>query len=142
MHKNIFTTTFALIISLVSFSQENISEIKKGYKYNNNFEVALAASNHQFSEALSCVHFHGIGKKKQKFKIGYGLRYTGYWAKNRDYVTAPAKITAGQTGPQVLFTEINLAKYDTINFQKSQHHAIFLLIYNTRLLQNWNLALI
>jgi hypothetical protein len=124
MNKNIFTTVFALVITLISFSQENVSETKKGYKYNNNFDIALAAGNSQFSGAASWVHFHGIGNKKQKFKIGYGVRYTSYMAKNKAYVTAPAKITAGKTGPQVLFTEINLAKYDTINFQKSQHHAI------------------
>jgi hypothetical protein len=118
-----FITALAVSISLVSLSQENTPELPKGYKYNNNFDIALAAGNSQFSGAFSWVHFHGVGKK-QKFKIGYGVRYTGYTANNRDYITAPAKITAGQTGPQVLFTAIDLTKYDTITFSKSQHHAV------------------
>lgn len=127
MKTKYWITGLALLIASAAFSQETATTPAKGYKYNNNFDAAFAAGNQEFSTALSWVHFHGVGKK-QKFKIGYGVRYTGYTGKNKNYITAPAKLTSGQTGPQVLFTDINAANYDTINFANSQHNAINLSI--------------
>ena len=123
MKIKIILTSVAMLPSLWSFSQEKAPEPVKGFKYNNNFDLSLAASSSQFSGALSWVHFHGIGKK-QKFKIGYGIRFTTYSATNQNYITAPAKLTSGQTGPQVLFTEINPANYDTLMLGKAQVNAL------------------
>ena len=123
MKIKILLTILILWISLPSFSQESAPKISGGFTYHNNFDLSLAASSGQFSGALSWAHFYGIGKRK-KFQVGYGIRFTSYSGSNQNYVTAPAELTSGQTGPQVLFTEITPENYDTLFVTKAQQNAI------------------
>jgi hypothetical protein len=119
---------FIVLFSLITFfnrhifAQDTPTE-KKGYKYNNNFDLALATNGAQFSGALSWVKFHAITKKK-RFKIGYGLRFTAQGGKDLYYVTAPAILTSKQTGPQVLFSETFLENVDTFFVSKSQNNSL------------------
>jgi len=107
-------------------AQEAMSE-NKGYKYNQNFDVALSTNINQSSGAISWVKFHGI-TKKQRFKIGYGLRFTSQFGNNLNYVTAPAIITSKQTGPQVLFSPIYYENVDTFQVSNAQNNALNLSI--------------
>ena len=119
---------FILLFSFIAFlntnmlAQDALTE-KKGYKYNNNFDFALATSGNQFSGALSWVKLHSITKKK-RFKVGYGLRFTAQGGKNLYYVTAPAILTSKQTGPQVLFSKIYYENVDTFFVAKSQNNLL------------------
>jgi hypothetical protein len=119
---------FLITLSIIAFSnikllaQEPQVE-KKGYKYNNNFDLALSTSGNQYSGALSWVKFHSITKNK-RFKIGYGLRFTSQGGNNLYYVTAPAILTSKQTGPQVLFSEIFYENIDTFFVSKSQNNLL------------------
>jgi len=99
-------------------AQEN-TELKKGFKYNNNFDLSVAANSNQFVGAISWVHFVPTGKK-QKFKIGYGARFNSQFGTNLDYATAPAILTSKQRGPQVLFSEIFNENVDTLFVSSSQ----------------------
>lgn len=119
-----FLLTFSLLafFSIKSIAQDVATE-KKGYKYNNNFDIALATNGNQYSGALSWVKFHNIMKKK-RFKIGYGLRFTAQGGKNLHYVTAPASLTSKQTGPQVLFSKTYYENVDTVFVSKSQNNLI------------------
>jgi len=101
MKKALLFTAFTLLIHNIGFAQD-ATEVKKGYKYNNNFDIALGAGSGQFSGALSWIHFHGIGKKK-KFKIGYGIRFTSYFGSNQNYMTAPPELTAKPESIDTLF---------------------------------------
>ncbi len=127
MKNKIIATTLAVLVTLAAFSQENTTAPPTGYKYNNNFDIALGAGSGQFSGALSWVHFHGIGEKK-KFKIGYGIRFTSYFGSNQNYITAPAKIANKQTGPQVLFVDNFPENLDTLFIAKVQSNALNLSI--------------
>ena len=120
MTKALLLLILSFLLNVSLFAQEPISD-KKGYKFNNNFDLAVAASGNQFSGALSWVKFHSIGKK-QKFKIGYGLRFTSQVGKNLYYVTAPAIITSKQTGPQVLFSEIYYENVDSFYVTSAQNN--------------------
>ncbi|RYU91832.1 hypothetical protein [Emticicia agri] len=80
-------------------------------------DLSVAAGN-GFSPALSYNYLWGIGKKG-KFKIGTGVRLTYFAAQHKDFITAPARLTSGQTGPQVLFVENILANLDTLHLAKS-----------------------
>ena len=120
--------SFLILFSAIVFLNAGIlaqdaSTEKKGYKYNNNFDVALSANGNQYSGALSWVKFHSITKKK-RFKIGYGLRFTGQGGKDLYYATAPAILTSKQTGPQVLFSEIFYENVDTFFVSKSQNNLL------------------
>ncbi len=117
------TLIIVFIVSLFNATAQDSLNIKKGYKYNNNFDVALSSNGNQFSGALSWVHFNAITKKK-RFKIGYGLRFTSQFGNNLNYVTAPAKITSKQTGPQVLFSKIYTENIDTFFVTSTQHNSL------------------
>lgn len=92
------------------------------------FELSLSAGNQQFASALSWSHLYGIGEKR-RFRIGYGLRYTAYWSKNQKFITAPAKLTSKQEGPQVLFSETFEENLDTFQVSSSQANMINAAIY-------------
>lgn len=110
MKKAFLFTAVALLISALGFSQED-TNVKRGYKYNNNFDLALATGGAQSLAALSWVHFNSI-TKKQRLKIGYGLRLNAHTGKNLYYETAPARLTS------------NINNIDTFYVSKSQSNAL------------------
>ncbi|MDX2172011.1 MAG: hypothetical protein SFY56_02750 [Bacteroidota bacterium] len=117
-----------LITLCVNYTQaQDTSHIKKGYKYNNHFDLALAGTGKHFLAALSWVHLHPI-TKKQRFKIGYGVRFNNYYGNNLNYVTAPAKLTSKRTDPGVLFSEIFYENIDTFFVSNSQQNSLNLSI--------------
>lgn len=67
-------------------------------------ELTGSVGSSQGSGALNYSYNWKLGKKK-KFEIGTGVRFTSYFGSNQYFITAPAKITSGGTGPQVLFAE-------------------------------------
>ncbi len=106
MKKTAFLLVISLSISTLSFAQRNQSIA----------DVAVAAGG-GFSPALSYNYNWGLGKKG-KFKIGTGIRFTYFGGHHKDLITAPATLTSGEKGPQVLFTETILANLDTLHLAK------------------------
>ncbi|MCU0391648.1 MAG: hypothetical protein MUE81_11075 [Thermoflexibacter sp.] len=104
------------------FAQEN----KKSFKYNHNFDLAISGGN-GFSTALSWSHFHKIGKKG-KFQLGYGVRLTSLFGNNVDHITAPAKLTTGNTGLGVIAQETITANLDTLIINTMQVNSLNLTI--------------
>lgn len=93
--KRILCFLFCFYICLFTqhlLAQNSSETTPRGYKYNNNFDVAFGiGSGNEFSVATSLIHLHGIGKAK-KLKIGYGIRLTNYFGITKIYKTAPAKL--------------------------------------------------
>lgn len=112
-----------ILLNYTTFYSQEVSPEKKGYKYNNNFDLALATNVNQSLAALSWVHFHPI-TKKQRFKIGYGIRFNSQFGKNLNYATAPAKLTSKRTDPGVLFSKIYTENIDTFFVSKSQVNSL------------------
>lgn len=94
----------AILIFESSYSQTTTSE--------NSFDVDLGFAKWQGTLSTAFVHDWHLGRKKQ-FIIGFGGRATGYLARNQYYVTAPAELTSGGTGPFVIFKENIEANMDT-----------------------------
>lgn len=84
------------------------------YQEQHAFDLSVAGADGRFSTALSWSHLHGIGKKKQKLQIGYGLRFTTFVAANKYYTTAPAEYTSTQQGIGTIFSETIDENIDTI----------------------------
>jgi len=97
--------------SLASLGQEAVAPRRVNYA-----ELSVSAAGQQFAGAGAYSLNWGIGKSR-KFRIGAGVRYTGFYANKRDYVTAPASLTSNQTGPQVLFAETFNENLDTLNLE-------------------------
>lgn len=89
--------------------------------------LSTAFGNSEFSTAFMYQHMWQLGKK-QRFKIGGGIRLTNYFGFNKYFTTAPAKLTSGQTGPGVLFAEDLPQNIDTVLFKNSQVNALNLSI--------------
>lgn len=83
------------------------------------FDLTGSVGSGQGTAAFAYIYNWQLGKKG-KFEIGTGARFTSYFGSNQYYVTAPAKITSGQTGPQVLFIENINDNLDSVLFKSAQ----------------------
>ena len=99
------------ILPTLMYAQQSAT---KRYRDQHEFDVSAAGASGQFSTALSWSHLHGIGKKKQRLQVGYGLRFTTFVAANKYYTTAPAKYTSSVQGLGTIFSETIDENIDTI----------------------------
>ncbi|MBA4849262.1 hypothetical protein [Emticicia sp. BO119] len=106
MKKLSITIIILILANLVSAQKKN----------QQSFDLSVAGAK-GISPAISYNYLWGIGKNG-KFKIGTGARLTFFAAPNKDFITAPARLTSGQTGPQVLFVENIQANLDTLHLNK------------------------
>ncbi len=94
----------------------------------NHADLSLSTNFSQSAIAISTFHLHQLGKSK-KFRLGYGIRYTGNFGSNSNFITAPAKFTSGNTGLGVIFSEILVNNLDTLSFAKHQVNSLNLAVY-------------
>ena len=108
------------------------AQIEAGnYKF---IDANLAIGDSEGSLAFSLNYDRGVGKRK-KIIIGLAGRLTSYFGKNQYYVTAPAALTSGSTGPEVLFKENIEANMDTFLIKTSQVNC-----FNLALTLGYNLS--
>ena len=125
--KYILVSTLLILIS----SDDVISqERQKGdYRLNNYFDVGVSAGSGKFAAALAWSHLHAIGKKKQKFKIGYGVRFTSFTGANKYYTTAPASLTSTAQGLGTFFSDDIVENIDTITSATTLTNSLNVAIY-------------
>ncbi|MGL4599590.1 MAG: hypothetical protein ACRCYO_18845 [Bacteroidia bacterium] len=111
------------VMFVVGVHAQETTETPQGYKYNTPIDLAFATNGAQSAIALSWTKFHAV-TKKQRFKIGYGIRFTSQFGKNLTYRTAPAILTSGQRGPQVFFSETIEKNIDSLVVSSTQHNAL------------------
>lgn len=110
------------------------------FAQNHDFGLALSYAPNQLAGALSWKQMHGITTAK-KFKLGYGLRFNTYQATNRNYITAPAELTSGEKGPQVLFINNIESNIDTFLVSNALHNSLNAAIYfEYNLSQKWGIG--
>jgi hypothetical protein len=85
--------------------------------------------------------------KSKKFAIGVGGRVTSYFGSNQYYITAPAELTSGSTGPGVIFKENIDENMDTFLIKSPQVNSINVFInfrykFNEKLLMGFNIDVI
>lgn len=91
------------------------------------FDVTAGGASYRGSLAISYQHQWFIGKS-QKFNIGLGARASSFFGADLYYVTAPAKLTSGSTGPLVLFKENIISNMDSFLVNSPQLNFINLMI--------------
>ncbi len=108
------------------YAQDSTRSCNCKYKYNNNYDLAFSLGKQEVVGALSWNHLHGIGNKKQRFKIGYGLRLTSYYgySAGKFYTTAPSKYTSPVQGPTTIFSKTIEKNIDTIAFANPQVNSV------------------
>jgi hypothetical protein len=113
MKRTLLVTCLFFFLSLTIQAQENANK-KLSYSYHHYFDLGVAIGDQQGATALSWFHLHGIGHKKQRLKIGYGLRFTSYVGANKLYTTAPSKYTSTRQDPLTIFSDNVDQNIDTI----------------------------
>ena len=98
------------------------------FKEKSDFGIALSPGSEEINLALSWKQLHTV-KPESKFKIGYGIRFNTYSGSNKDYITAPAELTSGKTGPGVFFSENIIENLDTFTVGSTQHNSLNAVIY-------------
>jgi len=87
--------------------------------------ATLASNGTANSLAFSINQYWGVGKKKNNFKFGLGARLTSsLGGSSLEYITAPAILTSGKTGPAVFFAEQIPQNIDTLSLNNTQVNAI------------------
>lgn len=118
--KTKFISIFLMLISAGAFSQTKTNKVQL-------LDLSGSIGSSQGSVSASYIHNWHLGKK-QKFSIGAGARFTSYLGSNQYFVTAPAKITSGSTGPGVLFKENINANLDSLLMASPSMNALNLSI--------------
>ncbi len=85
------------------------------------YSVSTMVKQGMFAPAISAVKYFSFGKNKpSKFRVGGGVRLNqisaGFCNK---YISAPAKLTTGKSGPGVLFATQNPTNVDTFGLANS-----------------------
>jgi hypothetical protein len=115
---------FLLTGFLCSLQYHTIAQLPEASQF---ADLNLGIGDTEGSLAFSFNYDRGIGKKR-KIVLGFGARFTSYLGKNQYYITAPAKLTSGSTGPGVLFKENIEANLDTFLIKTSQVNSLNLFL--------------
>ncbi len=104
-----------LLVPFIAGAQQ----VKKG-KF---ADISLSTNLGQHAVSAAAFQMHYLGSK-QKFALGYGVRYTGSFGRNTNFLTAPAKLTK------------SIGNMDTIGFNRHSVNSINVAIYLQYLLTN------
>ena len=87
-------------------------------KTQRNLDLAVAFGS-AFSPSVSYQNLYGIGKA-DRFKIGWGVRLNTFFSGQKNYITAPARLTSGSQSIVAFFTENIAGNLDTLQLTKSR----------------------
>ena len=113
MYKNLTLALLFILFISPSFAQ----------KTNQNASFSTAFGSGQVTTALQYQYLWKLGKK-HKFSIGTGARLSNNFGSQTYYITAPAKLTSGKSGPGVFFADQIVPNIDSVYFLKSQVNAL------------------
>lgn len=118
-----------VVVFVLSYSTSFSQKSPTPYREHHDFDAAAAVGDGSFSASLAWSHLHGIGKKKQRLKVGYGLRLTSFVAANQYYTTAPAKFTSTTQSLGTIFSETIEENIDTITTATALTYSFNLALY-------------
>ena len=112
------------IVSIIFFALILISaHAKKRLGAEQAASLSLAFGSNQFTSSVNYQYLWNFGKKRQ-WQMGTGARLSSNFGNKNFYITAPAKLTSGKTGPGVFFADQITQNIDSINFNKTQTNAL------------------
>ncbi|MEZ5046937.1 MAG: hypothetical protein R2831_08090 [Chitinophagaceae bacterium] len=91
--------------------------------------LTLSSNGCMSAVGLDIHQYWGLGKKQRKMNIGLGIRLTSsFGSSNLNYITAPANLTSGKTGPGVFFSDQVVENIDTVFLNNTQVNAFNLFL--------------
>jgi hypothetical protein len=115
--------TFGFLIAMINYGVAQSSEDRQS-NYTN-FTGGVGSTKGSFS--LSYLHDWQVGKK-QKIGLGLGARLTSFVGANLYYITAPAELTSGSTGPGVIFKENINENIDSLLVKSPQVNSLNIML--------------
>lgn len=143
MKKLIATILMAVFIQFLINGNSSAQTLPASFSL---IDLDAAIGNSEGTMTLSLNFDKNLGKKK-RIVVGGGLRFTSYLGKNQYYITAPAELTSGDTGPDVIFKENIEANIDSFLIKTAQVNSLNLLVtlgYNVspKLLLRFNIDVV
>lgn len=86
-------------------------------------DLTIGGGSYRGTLSVAAFHDWQLGNTK-KFTFGLGVRFTGFLGANLYYITAPAKLTSGSTGPLVLFKENIIDNIDSLLVKSPQVNSL------------------
>jgi hypothetical protein len=115
-----------LIFATILFVSVNAQTKSKSILKNWDYSFTTMTKQGLFAPALGVTQYFSMsGKKQTKFQLGFGVRFTQIsagWC-NR-FITAPAKLTTGKSGPGVFFANQITTNADTFGLDNSSVTAV------------------
>ena len=131
---------FVLVSMVLWCGSARAQQMKQSADYLN---LDVAVASYRGSLSASFLHDWQLGANK-KFGLGLGARFTSFLGANLYYVTAPAELTSGGTGPFVIFKENITENIDSLLVKSPQVNAFNLMInldyqINSKLVVGFNI---
>jgi hypothetical protein len=87
--------------------------------------IVLSTNGGLSALSLSGIQYWQVGRKQPHIKIGLGGRLTSsFGGADLTYITAPAILTSGKTGPGVFFSDQVTQNIDTLKLASTQINAL------------------
>ncbi|MFM2387809.1 MAG: hypothetical protein RL660_2566 [Bacteroidota bacterium] len=112
----------SMLSSTDTFAQEKKPQVKKK-RANSTYAALDLQLGSMIAPSLSYSK-DWYFLKNQKLIVGTGARLTSVFGSNALFITAPAKLTSGKTGPGVFFADQIPANIDSFTFSGVQANAI------------------
>ena len=110
--KIILLTALSLMFAFTAFSQTA--------KPSSNFaEISFAVAHRRGTIAAATMHRFKLNKSG-RLGVSIGPRFSAFKGSRQYFITAPAKITSGSTGPLVLFKENINKNIDSLFVRRAQ----------------------
>lgn len=122
----IHTRLFVLLLLTISLSKVFAQDEPRAHNHLADF--ILGVGSRQTNVSLSYQIAWRFGDK-QKLVMGAGLRTNAFFASDKYFVTAPAKIVKGEAGPGALFKESIPANMDSVHFSSASIYSINFLLH-------------
>ncbi len=110
------------LVPKMSWAQDNHSSPDR------TADLMLGVGNGQTNLSMSYQFAWRFGAK-QRLRMGVGARLNQFFANNKYFVTAPAKIVKGEAGPAALFNEPIKANMDSVLITKARTSSLNAMIH-------------
>ncbi len=91
--------------------------------HSNWVDLMIGVGNGQTNVSTSYQHAWKFGARK-RLLMGVGMRLSGFFASDKYFVTAPAKIVKGEGGPGALFKKPIEENMDSVHFNTANTYAL------------------
>lgn len=104
-----------LIASIILLSVNCFAQSLVSARISSGVDIGLGIKKQQLAPSIAYYQLLNVGEKRL-FSFGYTVKLGTFYARNLDYITAPARLTRGKGGLGSLGASLVPANIDTVSF--------------------------